>query len=252
MTTKHIAMWACPRSRSTAITRAFERIDDCIIYDEPLYACWFVNTFSQSAPSNSKTNDFLPSVQTNLLNDTNYSRVIEKLTGSLPEGKSFSFQKQMSYHLLPEFDISWLSKVTNFFLIRNPKETVFSYWKAKTATGYDWEEWESHLGWEEHYRLFKKIEDLTQEKPLVIDSGDLVKNPEKYLKALCPKLGINFSEKMLCWEPKKTKVLCWENTPFEKFSENVINSTSFFDRSKEENIPDILVTCINKCMPFSD
>lgn len=179
MKTKHIAMWACPRSRSTAITRAFD----------------------------------------------------------------------MSYHLLPGFDRSWLSKVKNFFLIRNPRETVLSYWKATTARGLVWEKWKSRVGWEEHYQLFKEIEDLTQEKPLVIDSGDLVKNPRNYLKVLCSKLGVDFYEKMLYWEPKKTKVLSWKNTTFEKFSEKVISSTGFFQEFQEAiNIPDILEPYINICM----
>ncbi len=170
MKTKPIAMGACPRSRSTVITRAFEQIDDCIIYDEPLDGCYFVNSLTDYERMN-YASDYLSRHP-----DTNYSSIVKKLTGDLPEGKSFSFQKHMSYHLLPGFNKNWLSKVKNFFLIRNPRETVLSYWKARTASGFVWEEWESRVGWEEHYQLFKEIEDLTQEKPLVIDSGDLVKN----------------------------------------------------------------------------
>lgn len=245
MKTKHIAMWACPRSRSTAITRAFEQLDDCMIYDEPLHGCCFVNTFTDHDEIDYAA-DYLSRHA-----DTNYSSIIKKITGDLPEVKSFSFQKHMSKHLLPECDKSWISKVKNFFLIRNPRETVLSYWKARTAGGFTWEESESRVGWEEHYQLFKEIEDLTQEKLLVIDSGDLVKNPLHYLKSLCSKLGVDFSEKMLYWEPKKTKVLSWKNTTFEKFSEKVISSTGFFQEFQEQiNIPDILEPYINKCMAF--
>ncbi|NEQ64930.1 MAG: sulfotransferase domain-containing protein [Symploca sp. SIO2D2] len=245
MKTKHIAMWTCPRSRSTAITRAFEQIDDCIIYDEPLHHFFCFNTANYYDYINSFPSDYLLRYP-----DANYSSVIEKITGNLPEIKSFSFQKHMSYHLLPGFDKSWLSKVKNFLLIRNPIETITSYWKAKKHAGFNWESSEPFVGWEEHYRLFKEIENLTQEKPLVIDSGDLVKNPQDYLKTLCCQLGVAFSEKMLYWEPNKTGILSWNNTIFEQFSKNVINSSSFFQQSQEINIPDILVPCINKCMPF--
>ncbi|MEL7036553.1 MAG: sulfotransferase domain-containing protein [Cyanobacteria bacterium J06592_8] len=245
MKTKHIAMWACPRTRSTAITRAFEQLDDCMIYDEPLDGCYFVNSFSDHDQID-YTSDYLSRHP-----ETNYSSIVQKLTGDLPKGKSFSFQKHMSNHLLPGFDRSWLSQVKNFFLIRNPKETVFSYWKARTTSGFAWEEWKSRVGWAEHYQLFQEVEDLIQEKPLVIDSSDLVKNPHSYLKVLCNKLGVKFSEKMLGWQKRKTSVLSWENTIFENFSENVVNSTGFFQESQEEiNIPDILEPCINKCMPF--
>lgn len=55
---------------------------------------------------------------------------------------------------------------------------------------------------------------------------------------------------MLDWKPNKTKVLSWKNTTLEKLSENILNSTGFFHKSQEENIPDILMPCINKSMPF--
>ncbi|NER87744.1 MAG: hypothetical protein F6K20_09235 [Moorea sp. SIO2C4] len=150
MKTKHIAMWACSRSRSTAITRAFEQIDDCIIYDEPLKGCCFVKTLTDSDDRINYAPDYLSRHP-----DTNYSSMIKKLTGDLPEGKSFSFQKHISDHLLPGFDRNWLSKVKNLFLIRDPKETILSYWKNITASGFDWEDWEYRVGWEEHYQLLK-------------------------------------------------------------------------------------------------
>ncbi|NER52948.1 MAG: hypothetical protein F6J92_41190, partial [Symploca sp. SIO1A3] len=199
METKHIAMWSCPRTRSTAITRAFEQIDDCLIYDEPLHHFYIFNGVNYYDDISDYPSDFLAKYP-----NTNYSSIIEKLTGDLPEGKSFSFQKHLSLHLLPEFDKSWLSKVKNFFLIRDPRETIISYWKVKKAGGFNWADSECFIGWEEHYRLFKEIEDLTKEKPFVIDSGDLIKNPQDYLKALCCQLGVSFSDKMLYWEPNKT------------------------------------------------
>ncbi|NES21432.1 MAG: sulfotransferase domain-containing protein [Symploca sp. SIO3E6] len=243
MQTKHIAMWACPRTRSSAITRAFEQIDDCIIYDEPLHYLSFTNSINY---------DNIIEFSSDYLSQYNssYANIIEKIIGDLPEGKSFSFQKHMSFHLLPGLDRSWLSQVKNCFLIRHPKETVVSYWEARKATGFSWEDSESFVGWEEHYRLFKEIENLIQEKPLVIDSGDLVKNPRDYLKTLCCQLGVDFSEKMLRWEPNQTNLVSWKNTILEKFRKDVLNSRGFFQQSKEINIPDILVPCINKCMPF--
>nr|AYN62255.1 truncated SxtN [Heteroscytonema crispum UCFS10] len=52
-TNKHIAMWACPRSRSTVISRAFENLDGCIVYDEPLFAPYvFMTTYTTT---NSRT-----------------------------------------------------------------------------------------------------------------------------------------------------------------------------------------------------
>ncbi|NER32667.1 MAG: sulfotransferase domain-containing protein [Oscillatoria sp. SIO1A7] len=242
MRTKHIAMWACPRTRSTAITRAFEQIDDCMVYDEPFIHLSFIDKINYH--NIIKMSKHLPNA------DKSYANIVKKLIGDLPAGKSFSFQKHMSFHLLPGFDKSWLSKVKNCFLIRNPRETVVSYWKARKYAGFSWENSEHFVGWEEHYRLFKEIEDLTAEKPIVIDSEELVKDPRGYFKKICCQLGIDFSEKMLSWTPEETNVLSWKNSIFEAFRKDVINSSGFFHESKKIHIPDILVPCINKCMPL--
>ncbi len=57
---------------------------------------------------------------------------------------------------------------------------------------------------------------------------------------------------MLFWRPEETNLVSWKNTIFEQFRTNVINSSGFFLESQEINIPDILVPCINKCMPIYD
>lgn len=116
-TNKHIAMWACPRSRSTVITRGFENLDGCIVYDEPLFApSVFMKTYTNI---NSRTleeenlkqllasNNFEPDIK----------KVIEKITGNLPDGKLFSFQKMITGDYRSEFGIDWVKKLTNFFLI---------------------------------------------------------------------------------------------------------------------------------------
>ncbi len=69
-----------------------------------------------------------------------------------------------------------------------------------------------------------------------------------YLRALCSQLGINFLEKMLFWKLEETNLISWKNTIFEQFRKDVINSSGFFQESKEINIPEILLPCINKCM----
>ena len=237
---KHIAMWACPRTRSSAVTRAFEQIDECMIYDEP-----FIDLSFRSGINYHDAIDCLPSSY-----GDSYPEIVAKLTGHLPKGKSFSFQKHMSFHLHPELDKSWIRQVDNCFLIRNPQEAILSYWKARNAGGFSWEESLGFVGWKEHYQLFKEVLSYTARPPVVLDSGDLVKDPEGYLRALCTHLGIEFSEKMLSWEAGKTSLVSWKNSIFEKFRSDVIQSEGFFDRPQIEEIPVILIPCIEGCMPL--
>ena len=41
----------------------------------------------------------------------------------------------------------------------------------------------------------------TGKNPVVINSGELLKNPKRYLEAVCVQLSIPFDEHMLHWEP---------------------------------------------------
>ncbi len=234
----HIAMWVVPRSRSTAITRAFEQLEECVIYDEPLYGAYFVNV---NADYHLLEERILKIWQDNLSKypETNYDKIIQKATGKLPDGKSISFQKNMSYFMLPKFGRNWLKSMKNLFLIRDPKETIVSSWKNYRLVNQEWRLIFYGVGWEQHYSLFRDIEALTGSMPLVIDSTDLVKKPREYLEALCFELGIDFSEKMLNWSSNPDNSnLNWGNTVYASYYENILNSTGFFYEDKKSAIPE--------------
>lgn len=61
--------------------------------------------------------------------ETDWRKVVESLTGDVPEGKRIFYQKQMTYHLLSQIDRTWLGAMTNCFLIRDPHEVIVSYIK---------------------------------------------------------------------------------------------------------------------------
>ena len=239
MKNKHIAMWACPRSRSTAVTRAFEQLDRCIIYDEPLIGAFMVQR------------GLYPQEEINKFCETDYKKVIQHITGELPDNKLFSFQKHMAIQALPEFGRGWLKLLNNFFLIRHPKEIILSRFKILNSIE---EVYNSPVGLKELANLYDEIEELTGEKPLVIHSNDIVENPQATLQYLCDQLNIVFSEKMLNWDskPKETKLSWIENTPFSGWYSQAINS-SMFIKPKSTNlieIPDNLIPILDECMPF--
>ena len=236
---KHIALWTCPRSRSTLMTRAFEQLDGCTVFDEPFYSPYLL-----------KQGFDHPHRQEIIANcETNYQKVVQKITGDLPNGASFSFQKHISKHALSEFGRDWLKSLHNFFLIRDPKEIVVSWHKVYgKVTKHD-------IGIAELYNIFKEVEAFNDKKPLVIDSTDFVKNPKEILNLLCSQLGLEFSEKMLAWEPglKDSQLLftgalssfasTWYST--------VMNSNGFLPyKEKQVNLPDELKPLVEECRPF--
>lgn len=86
---KHIAMWSCPRSRSTVITRAFEQLPGSMIFDEPFFGSYLVHHGYNNASARSTE-------EVAKFAETDYRKVIQKITGDLPDGVSFSFQKHQA------------------------------------------------------------------------------------------------------------------------------------------------------------
>ncbi|NEQ11771.1 MAG: hypothetical protein F6K37_39670 [Moorea sp. SIO4E2] len=243
-THKHITMWSCPRSRSTLITRSFEQLDGCIIFDEPLYAPYLLDHAFDH-----------PEREAVIAHrETDYQKVIQQMTSDLPEGASFSFQKQMAKHVQPHDDLNWIKSLNNFFLIRNPQEIILSYSKGCSKVT------PNEIGMKDVYNLFKKVEEFRGRTPLVVDSTDLIKNPPAYLSLICSDLEISYSEKMLSWEPGLEKSnhsnnpfpwLWTGDLPMTSWYSNIDQSASFLPyEEKEVHLPNKLIPVFEECLPF--
>ena len=232
---KHIAMWTCARSRSTLMTRAFQQLDGCFIFDEPFYPPFLAR----------QGLDHPHRLEIIQQYETNYERVVSKITGSLPQGYSFSFQKHTANNLPENLNLEWLMGLDNFFLIRHPSEIIVSrqniYNYRKIFTLHE-------IGLEDLYNLFIFIEKQTNKVPLVVDSTDLVKNPSKVLQRLCTQLGVSFSEKMLTWPPgiRETDPI-WAKTWYG----TIVNSSEFIPFTQQKvYVPEHLKAVLEECLPF--
>jgi hypothetical protein len=127
--------------------------------------------------------------------EDNWEKVIDWLTGPIPEEKTIFYQKHMCHHMLPNIRFEWLSNVTNCFLIRDPNEMLTSLMKKlPNPTLMD-------TGLPQQLQIFNYVREATDETPPVIDSKDVLQNPRGILNALCNRLKIEFSELMLKWPP---------------------------------------------------
>ena len=127
--------------------------------------------------------------------ETDWRKVVAWLTGPIPGGKDIFYQKQMTHHLLPEIDRQWLLKVTNCFLIRDPREMLTSDLKiVPNPTDED-------TGYPQQLEIFRFVRERTGKTPPVLDTRDVLQNPERMLRALCEALDVPFREAMLSWPP---------------------------------------------------
>ncbi|HMG93737.1 MAG TPA: hypothetical protein VK589_26950, partial [Chryseolinea sp.] len=103
------------------------------------------------------------------------------------------FIKNMAHHL-ELMDQSFVERVTNVFLIRNPRQILASYSQVIEAPTL------RDIGIEYQFILFERLKKMGQQ-PIVMDSGLILKDPESVLKKLCASIGISFMTQMLHWNP---------------------------------------------------
>lgn len=170
-----IAMLSGPRNISTTMMRCFENRDDCIVSDEPFYACYL----KASGARHPLRDETLAS------QSSDWGAVADELEART--GAEYSFEKHISFHFAFAPDFGWLKGARIFHLIRDPRAMVASY-KNKL---------DDVSPIIDSYRIQRR---LYQQNPApVIDAADVLKAPETTLRALCAALGMPFSEKMLAW-----------------------------------------------------
>ncbi|MEO8809372.1 MAG: hypothetical protein ABI386_03905 [Rhodanobacter sp.] len=180
-----IAMWSGPRNISTAMMRAWENRHDTTVIDEPFYAHYLLATGVEHPGR-----DAVIAAQNN-----DATEVAAMLTGPIPHKRPIWYQKHMTQHMLRDMSLDWLDEVESCFLIRAPADVVASF----TIQRPDAAAWE--LGFEQQARLFDHVCSRLGTAPPVIDATDVLEDPAGILGALCDRLGIPFSARMLRWPP---------------------------------------------------
>jgi hypothetical protein len=174
-----VAMWSGPRNISTALLRSFGARPDTLVVDEPLYGYYLAAT-GVDHPGRAAVMASQP---------TRWEEVAAALTGPLPDGLGVYYQKHMAHHLLPEVGRDWVGRLSNAFLIRDPRYVVASYAKVRGAPTL------ADLGYAQQVEIYRAFGGP------VVDAADLLRDPAGVLGRLCAVLGIAFDRVMLSWPP---------------------------------------------------
>jgi hypothetical protein len=105
----------------------------------------------------------------------------------LPDGATISYAKHMTHHVLPSVDLAAFAGFRHAFLIRDPRALLASYARVRSAPTLE------DLGLRQQVSLYEAFGGP------VIDSSDLLADPEAGLRALCAALSVPFSVSMLSW-----------------------------------------------------
>lgn len=228
---KRICMWSGPRNVSTAVMYAFAQRTDTRVVDEPLYGHYL----RVSGAEHPGRKEILATM------DQDGERVVnETILG--PCDCEVLFIKNMAHHLV-DLDLGFLTELTNIFLIRDPLEMLPSLInQLPQPTLHD-----TALGTQS--QLLQRLHKAGQNPP-ILDSKELLLNPERVLNQLCDRIELPFESGMLSWSAgPRPEDGVWARYWYH----NVHKSTAFQEyRVKIAPFPEPLKSLLEECQPFYD
>lgn len=181
-----LALWGAPRSRSTVFFRSMLEHPDLVALHEP-----FCNVLDHG--------------ETTV--DGRVVRSADELIDAILELSEHRtvFFKDTTDQRHPEVlaHRRFLTEVRHTFLIRRPDEVAASYFALKPDMAV------SEVGIENLHEIYRTALAIGQ-RPVIVDSQDLVDDPAAVIASYCAAAGIPFRPEALTWEPgTRTE---WEKT----------------------------------------
>lgn len=200
-----LALWAVPRSTSTAFEWMMRVRGDLSCWHEPFGEVWYQG---ENPDWPRLTSD---SVRTPGLTYRSRWADLQADARNRPV-----FIKDFPHHLDALWSDEFFDCFTHSFLIRDPARTVTSMYKH-------WPDFEiRECGFPEQRRLFDELTQRHGDPPPVIDSDDLLADPNAVVRAWCEAVGIRWMPESLSWEPgPRDEVSWWDGG---SFHDNLRNS----------------------------
>jgi len=174
-----IALWAAPRSRSTAFFRYMLEHGGLVALHEPFdniadHGSTMVNGHPVGDPA----------------------ELITAMRGLAGTAAVFFKETTDRRHRAALADRWFLTAATHTFLIRAPAEIAASSYaiRGEKLTL-------PEIGLEHAYDLYQAVLAASGRRPVVVDSADLIADPAATMAAYCAAVGIPFSRPALRWAP---------------------------------------------------
>ena len=181
---KIIALWAIPRSTSTAFELLMRQRGDLDCLHEPFGEAWYQG--EDPAWPGFKDGE-----------ETTAGLTIESVWDDIQARAANTpvFLKDFPHYINHMWTPDFLRHFTDAFLIRDPAKTtssMFNKWP-----NFD----ELEVGFPEQRALFDLLTAWNGTPPPVIDSDDMLEDPDAMVAAFCDAVGIPFLHEAMSWEP---------------------------------------------------
>jgi sulfate adenylyltransferase len=224
---KPVALWAVPRSISTAFERVFVERDDFEVLHEPFSASYYYGEDRLS----DRYADAEPKAE------YDFEKVAEDVFRPREERV---FLKDMAYHAKKLLSPEFASRFVNTFIVRDPKYVLMSLYKM-------WPDFTlEETGYEDLYRMFRYATDAGEDVA-VVDAMTFSENPAGVLAAYCEHLEVPFTAGSLTWESRDVKR--WDN--WEGWHADAEESTGIKPATRRDpELPEELREAYEYCLPY--
>lgn len=205
---KVIVLWSHPRSRSTALERAFIERDDCYVIHEPLSMSKY-----RGIPEDIIIDDLL-----NLPYSID-NGILANITHKC-ESPEYIVIKDFPYHSTKGVHQLFNTNYLHAFSVRIPLDTILS-WQI-IHPSFD----ESELGYVELLEAMQLAKVRGIYNIPLLHANDIVQDPENALKRLCLYLGITYKNKMCNWT-ERNEIDSWRE--WDKYHTTATTSKGFIN-----------------------
>ena len=223
-----IALWAVPRSISTAFERVFVERDDFEVLHEPFSNAYYYGAdrlsgrFADAEPKPGYSFD-------------------EVLADVLAPREKRVFVKDMAYQAKGVLGPGFASRFVNTFIVRDPKYVLVSLYKMWPDFTFE------ETGYEDLHRLFRYATEGGGEDVAVVDAMTFSENPEGVLAAYCEHLEIPFRSGSLSWESRDVEH--WDS--WEGWHDAAEKSTGIKPATRRDpELPAELEEVYERCLPY--
>lgn len=182
---KILALWATPRSTSTAFEWVMANRGDMTCLHEPYNEAYYYSEY--------RRNDryFIADPALEAIPGLSFEAVHRKLLDLAGSGRVFI--KDFACSVMHMADDGFLDRFTHTFLIRDPGKVIPSMHARWPDIALD------ELGFEDLHLLFRRVAEREGSVPPVIDSDDLLQAPEQGIRTYCEAAGIPHIGESVRW-----------------------------------------------------
>jgi hypothetical protein len=179
MSHRIVVLWTVPRSVSTSFERMMSARGDHIVFDEPFSRSYYYGPDRRSA----RYGETLP--------ESSAVEVLETIEKAALERPVFV--KDMAYQAAELLSADLLKRFENCFLVRDPAATLRSLARR-------WPDFsDDESGWG-HLDEAARITDSLGQPRVVLDAGQLCRNPAEAVEEWCELMHLPYDPDALTWK----------------------------------------------------